>query len=209
MQQVGDIIIGVGQWIRRHKVDEIPSMFVVMAIYRAGGSALRDLGEGMGGLAGSCSGLGVGALTVEYGHILALGFHLRVLGHSSPCLVDAYNHEGGLGHCDHSGLLGVGRQGHLKTVGDDLGRSLTPTGTLELLHEAHGIKDKLEANQFVARRELSPEHARLNALCEGSAYDSVPRTEDEGTHQDILREKHVVLVDVIGASYFGRLATRL
>ena len=184
-------------------------MFVVMAIYRTGGSALGDLGEGMGGLAGSCSGLGIGALTVEYGHILTLGFHLRVLGHSSPRLVDAHNHEGRLGHCDHSGLLGVGRQGHLEAVGDDLGRSLTATSTLELLHEAHGVEDKLKTKQFIARRELSPEHAWLDTLGEGSTYDSVSRAEDVGTHQDIIREKHVVLVDVVGASYFGRLATRL
>mmetsp|Transcript_15371 Transcript_15371/g.44476 ORF Transcript_15371/g.44476 Transcript_15371/m.44476 type:complete len:227 (+) Transcript_15371:234-914(+) len=209
MQQVGDRVVGVGQWIRRYKVDEISSVLVVMAIHRACRSALGDLDKVMGGLARSYPGLGIGALAIEHGHILALGFHLRVLGHSSPCLVDAHNHEGWLGHCDHSGLLGVGRQGHLETVGDDLGRSLTTTGAFKLLHEAHGIEDKLEAQQFVPRRELSPEHARLDTLRKGSTNDGVPGAKDEGTHQHVVREKHVVLVDVVGATYFGRLAARL
>ena len=134
--------------------------------------------------------------------IPSLNIELCIPGHLRPSLIDAHhlklwplpqrNHP-----CQPIAGIRLRRQGHLQTVWDDLGHALVPACPLQLLTEAHGVEDHFDVPQLVGGREGRAEHAGLDTFSEGAAPHSLLGTEDEGAHEDIIRQNHVVFVDVI------------
>mmetsp|Transcript_1932 Transcript_1932/g.5100 ORF Transcript_1932/g.5100 Transcript_1932/m.5100 type:complete len:561 (-) Transcript_1932:1591-3273(-) len=197
VEDVSNAVVRVCQRIGADEIDKIPSVLVVVYVRAAGAPSTAHLGEIMNGLAVPLPRLSVRPLPVQYGHLLPLHLHLGVFCHSRPGFVHTDDEERWLGQRDDPGLVRVGRQGHLEGIGDNLSSPLAPAGPFQLLHETHGVVYHLDVEQFVPLGELTPQHARHDALGQRAALDRVLRSKDEGAHEDVLGEEHVILVDVI------------